>query len=169
MDYFSNQQNLESKIQSLNSQKEELNQLWHIYKTAMLANIIDEYVNEKIFEKYKIKKVEISAFVDRDEGIPLSIYVSCYNEKGYEVRNALGLNDKKSKLNQVCKGFRVLNQEYLGDFFQNHVSYPFVVYPGLKEEIIDELLSSELKLLMKHEELQNELSHNDLNVKKIKI
>jgi hypothetical protein len=169
MNIFSNEKELELRLNELQSKRDNINKLWHIYKTVQVTSIIEEYIQEQLFEKYRIEKIEISVYIDRDNDIPLSVYINFFNERDHEVRNRQGLDDDNSELIKAFKDFQVFNKEYLGEFFQHRVTYPFIIHPGLKEEIIDELLSSELKVLMKHEELQNELPNNGETVKRIKI
>lgn len=170
MSIFSNKAELELKIKSLESQQDEINKHWHICKSVQLINTIDDCMKNGLFEKHNIHRIEISAYIDRDEDTPLSLYYALINHKEKQVNSIPELTGINSKLTKPFSNFRIHNINHMNDFFSSgHVSYPFVIKEGLKDEILNELLSPELKKLMDYMELQSDLPQNENSTRKLKI
>jgi hypothetical protein len=170
MSVFSNKQDLESKIKSLEAQQDEINKHWHICKAVQLANVIDENMKDGLFEKHNIHRIEISAYIDRDEDIPLSFYYNLINYKEQEVQSIPKLTGVSSKLSKAFFNFRIHNINYMNKFFSSgHVTHPFVIEEGLKDKILNELLSPELKKIMNYMELHSELPENESSTRKLKL
>lgn len=168
MSIFSDPKALDLRIKELDVQRDMLDKQWYICRVMKIINSIDFYINDGLFENYKIKKIEISAYADRET--PLGLYFELIDERGDIRKNLHKLTDMDSLLTKAFHRLCIPNGQYLGDFFQEGgVTCSFRLELGCTNQIFNELLSKELQLIMQHDSLQDELIKNNEKIKKHKL
>jgi hypothetical protein len=164
---------MKSCIEELKKEQEELNKKTHIIKVLALAQGLYEIAHSDLLNNQGVS------------GIRLENHLDQYNDRTGISFDLLDINRKKmnivftgktvgnihSEILEIFKStLRFVPLGYLNEKFESNTYEEIIFNKDIKERVIDLCLSSELKTILKYNELNLDLIHNEQNNnKKLKL
>lgn len=156
-------------LHDIKEQQSKLKKKLHLFNVINLASHLEDLLKADFFNKAEITRIRIWHEVDvnvdfnlsfkffNNEDKPLTSLKSEYAEQIEDLENCIyNLN-----------GFQT---EYVSENFSYNAGKIFNFAKGVEAEFLDYFLSSELKTILKHGEMQNELNNNATSAtKKMKV
>jgi hypothetical protein len=171
-DISENQKTPKEIIKELREKEAETAKKIHIFSVVDLINSIEEeMVKGKIFEKYGIDKIVLKYKYDTDADVNL-LGFECYHSNG----NKISAYDDRAKIQpshdmlwRILRDFDDFTAGYVNQDFLKNKNAILNANEGIGEEIANILLTRELKAILDHGKLQNDLSKNGKNSKRMKV
>lgn len=160
--------------ENLLNQKEELEKNIYLVDAINLAFTIEDAVKSGLFKKYHISSLVMNLCYDRDIGKHLDFIlidkagkpVSKYNSD----HNHADVIEVFNKLDSVFNQTFGLNGEFISDTLKSKQGKNFILEENVKDQILDAILSKEIKTAFDYMVLEHSLEDNGNHTpKKMKL
>lgn len=148
---------------------QELMKKMHIFKSLLISESIKEMMEANSFHKDDILAIQIFKYQDDNYSESIKFKVYDLNDKPIQHRGYYGEEN-----GSIAKLLELFSQ--LDDFETDNISfdlkngYHYIeLSQGSHEEILNLLLSEDLKIMVQYNKMQLDLSSNEKNPKKLKL
>jgi hypothetical protein len=166
-EYQSKNKNINDILKDLEQRKQEIDKEMHIFKVLEIGSVIQKLIDDGTLGKYEISAITCAYRYDYDYG----------NELICDFHDSNGSDSFKSYLpspfiEMIDETFKILNgfkQSNINDNFPFNKKFIIKITDNFKEKFIELMLSEPLKKILTYNELQTDLSKNEMKHNKIKI
>jgi len=165
-----NNENINKFVKDIEFQQHELLKKAHLLKVVNFANEVEKLIKTNIFFDYNIYFFE--AYWDRPIGssnIKLSFLIQDKSKKRMNVIDESNLLIKPfAKISGLVDQLNWFKPEFIKQSALELTLEDIIIEikPGIKDKILDILLSNELKSILNYNKMQNELVTSHLNIDK---
>ncbi len=157
-----NKNNVNSIINSLSGEREELDKKIHILKVIKIADAIDEIIKNGDFLQTEINYINLLNNYSDDYAYRIMVDVQSKDHR--VIYNYDLLNNSVESIKGIWELFRILdgfNITYVNEHFGENKRKIIKLDNSFKEELLDILLSRELKTTLEYYNMEKELSNKD--------
>ncbi len=162
--------------QEIEEQQLQLEKKAYIFKVLSIAKDVEDYIKTESFPSKDIAGIELDSYESENE---VSIAFSFFRNDGETIYHDL----MKKEYPEILQRFREIfngpafanlkdlsvKNEFLNKEFVQSGSQEFDLNEGVGEEIIDVLLSKELKSMLDYSKMQLSLDNKSEKNKKLKV
>jgi hypothetical protein len=149
--------------------QEELMKKIHIFKSVLLTNKIEKLVSTDIFSKVNINTLKISKKQEKNIGDKIVFYLIDESNKAFSYFDSHAIKQTQI-LYEVFENFGVFNVSLTNNKLIEHMHISLELKPGIKDKILEIILSKELKKIYEYNKFDLDLPDNSgNNNKKLKL
>lgn len=158
-------------IKQIKFDQEELTKKLHIVKAVIFANKLEQAVSTDFFSKMGIRYLQLNRAYTDNEGDVLRFYLLDKNNQGLFAHYDAHENEQTRAVYAMIEELHPFEPENLNLKLFSSTLVSAELSPGVKEKILDLLLSTELKGEYEYNKMQGELPSNNTNInnKRLKV
>ncbi len=156
-----NGKNADKVVEEIAIEQENLAKMSHLFKSISLANKIEKILEEGRFQEQNLKHLAIEYKIRGIEGGEIEFWI--LNEDGGFIVNAL-----RHEVKQAFSCINGFDYRFVSENFF-HKEYKLDLKIGIGEELLNLLLSDELKKVYEYHKMELELPNSNITDKKLKI
>lgn len=160
---FLKEKTVQDVLKDIELQRENIHKKEHIFKAIAIADALENMIDSGLFEQYDIQKIKMSHYYDTSVEInTMNFYLYGQDNKGFSKYNRSGkLEDEPvepvKKLKKVFDDFHLFHTKEISEDFREEDEKILEIKKGIGDEILNLLLSSELKSILSYSKLKNNL------------
>jgi hypothetical protein len=158
-------------LKEIRIQREEIYKKEHIFKALAVTTLIEEMIENGQFEEHGVKTIKISYHYDKNSDFnTMNFYLYGIDNKGFSKYNRSGKAEDEplepvKKLKEVFDRFHIFYTNEICEDFMPDEENIFDLKPGVGDNILNMLLSKELKAILQYSHLRNDLPKNKADTK----